>query len=101
VARPDRINVLTGNDLHEAVAAIAQWEVAGDRLRRTFTFADFSEAFGFMARVALLAEKIDHHPNWSNVWNRVDIEVTNHEAGGITAVDVHFAGEIDRLAAPD
>ena len=64
---------------------------------RRFTFADFSEAFAFMTRVALLAEKADHHPEWSNVWNRVDITLTTHDAGGLSARDVDLAKAIGEL----
>jgi 4a-hydroxytetrahydrobiopterin dehydratase len=68
-----------------------------DAIRRRFAFADFSAAFGFMARVALLAEQHGHHPDWSNVWNRVEITLSTHDAGGLTAQDVRLAQAIDRL----
>lgn len=68
-----------------------------DAITRSFRFADFSEAWGFMARVALLAEKQDHHPEWSNVWNRVVITLTTHDAGGLSARDVMLAKAIDAL----
>jgi 4a-hydroxytetrahydrobiopterin dehydratase len=64
-------------------------------IRRHFAFADFSEAFGFMTRVALAAEKMDHHPDWSNGWNKVDIALSTHSAGGVTALDVILARAID------
>jgi 4a-hydroxytetrahydrobiopterin dehydratase len=73
------------------------WEVRGDHLHRELTFADFSEAFGFMARVALLAEKLDHHPDWSNSWNRVVIDLTSHDEGGISDLCVELATRISRL----
>ena len=66
-------------------------------LRRELTFADFSEAFGFMTRVALIAEKLDHHPDWSNSWNRVTIDITSHAEGGVTDVCVELATAINRL----
>jgi 4a-hydroxytetrahydrobiopterin dehydratase len=69
-----------------------------DAITRTFHFQDFSEAWGFMARVALLAEKHDHHPEWSNVWNRVEITLTTHDAGGLSARDVALARAIDAIA---
>lgn len=97
MADPDRTTVFTAHDLEEAVAAIPEWDVAGDRLSRTFSFANFSEAFAFMTRVALIAEKLDHHPNWSNVYGTVDIDVTNHDAGGITEIDVAFCRRVDAL----
>ena len=70
-----------------------------DAIRRTFRFRDFSEAWGFMARVALLAEAQDHHPEWSNVWNRVEILMTTHDANGLSARDLRLAQAIDRLLA--
>lgn len=68
-----------------------------DAIRREFKFADFSAAWGFMTRVALLAEKHDHHPDWSNVWNTVRIELTTHDAGGLSGKDVRLAQAIDAL----
>ena len=73
------------------------WRLAGERLQRSFRFADFSEAFAFMTRVALLAEQQNHHPEWSNVWNRVEIALTTHDAGGLSERDVRLARAIDRL----
>jgi 4a-hydroxytetrahydrobiopterin dehydratase len=80
-------------------ATLPAWTVAADRdaIRRRFHFKDFSEAFGFMARVALLAEAQGHHPDWSNVWNRVEITLTTHDAGGLTERDVALARAIDAL----
>lgn len=77
------------------------WALAGDCLSisRTFKFADFNEAFGFMTRVALFAEKADHHPEWSNVYNRVEIRLTTHDAGGLTARDFELAKAINRAAS--
>ncbi|MDG6719360.1 4a-hydroxytetrahydrobiopterin dehydratase [Staphylococcus aureus] len=66
-------------------------------MSRRFVFSDFNEAFGFMTRVSLLAEKADHHPEWSNVWNRVDIVLTTHDAGGLSARDIAMAEAIDAL----
>lgn len=76
---------------------LPEWAVDGEHLKRSFKFADFVEAFGFMARVALLAEKQDHHPEWFNVWNRVDIALTTHDADGLSARDVKLAKSIDAL----
>ena len=77
-------------------------EEGGKALLRTYKFTDFSEAFGFLARVALHAEKVDHHPEFTNVWNRVDFRLTSHDAGGITERDESLAEAINRLAnAPD
>jgi 4a-hydroxytetrahydrobiopterin dehydratase len=80
-------------------ALLPRWAaVAGrDAIRRGFRFRDFTEAWGFMARVALLAAQQDHHPEWSNVWNRVEILLTTHDAGGLSARDVALAQAIDAL----
>lgn len=80
-------------------ATLPGWSVVEgrDAIRRGFRFKDFSEAWGFMARVALLAEAQDHHPEWSNVWNRVEIVLTTHDAGGLSARDVRLAQAIDAL----
>jgi 4a-hydroxytetrahydrobiopterin dehydratase len=85
----------------EAIAALAAdlpaWSVVEGKLCRELRFADFSEAFGFMARVALAAESMGHHPEWSNVWNRVTIALTTHDCGGISALDGELARRIDRI----
>lgn len=73
------------------------WDEARDAITRSFAFADFPEAFAFMTRVALVAEKADHHPEWSNVWNRVEIALTTHDAGGLSHRDVELAEAIDAL----
>jgi 4a-hydroxytetrahydrobiopterin dehydratase len=80
-------------------ATLPEWTVAADRdaIRRAFRFADFSQAWGFMARVALLAEAQDHHPEWSNVYNRVEIVLSTHDAGGLSERDVRLAKAIDAL----
>lgn len=90
---------LDDDERAEALEALPDWDFddARDALTRSFVFADFSEAFAFMARVALLAEKQDHHPEWSNIWNRVDILLTTHDAGGLSARDVAMAESIDAL----
>lgn len=78
---------------------LPQWKPlpGRDAIRREFRFRDFSEAFGFMARVALLAEAQDHHPEWSNVWSRVEIVLTTHDAGGLSERDLRMAAAIDAL----
>jgi 4a-hydroxytetrahydrobiopterin dehydratase len=73
------------------------WDASRAGIARSFKFRDFGEAFAFMTRVAMLAEKADHHPEWSNVWNRVDILLTTHSAGGLTAKDIALAKSIDAL----
>ncbi len=83
-----------------ALSALPEWryDEARGGIARSFRFADFSEAFAFMTRVALAAEQADHHPEWSNVWNRVEILLTTHSAGGLTAKDVALAKRIDGFA---
>jgi len=87
----------------EALAAardkLAGWtfDEAAGQIRRSFSFKTFSEAFAFMTRVALLAEKADHHPDWSNSYNKVDIALSTHDAGGLTEKDVALAEKIGRL----
>lgn len=78
-----------------ALATVPGWRQAGDGIERRYVFGDFAAAFGFMARVALLAEKADHHPEWSNVYNRVDIRLTTHDAGGLSSRDFSLARAID------
>ncbi|MHA6299439.1 4a-hydroxytetrahydrobiopterin dehydratase [Devosia sp. CAU 1758] len=84
-----------------ALASLGDWtyDPGGDAIGLEIRFKDFSEAFGFMARVALLAEKAGHHPNWSNVYNKVSISLSTHDAGGLSQKDVDLAGKIDALLA--
>lgn len=86
--------------VEEALRALPDWAaVEGrDAIARRFTFRDFNAAFGFMTRVALHAEKLDHHPEWSNVYNRVEVVLTTHDAGGVTAMDVRLAQLMDAAA---
>lgn len=83
----------------DALEGLPEWDHddARDAITRSFTFDDFSQAFAFMTQVALLAEKADHHPEWSNVWNRVDILLTTHDAGGLSGRDIEMAQAIDAL----
>ena len=92
---------LSEAERNEALKALPDWawEAERDAITRRFRFRNFSEAFAFMTRVALAAERADHHPEWSNVWNRVDILLTTHSAGGLTAKDVALAERIDAFAA--
>ena len=83
--------------LRAGLARLPQWELAQGKLRRELAFADFSAAFAFMTRVALLCEKADHHPDWSNSWNKVAIELTSHDAGGLTQRDLDLAAAIEAL----
>ena len=83
------------------LAALPEWSLArdGDAIERKFKFADFSEAFAFMTRVAMIAETRDHHPEWFNVYNRVEITLTTHDADGLSLRDVKMARKIDALVA--
>lgn len=94
------MDVLGDDEVQERLAGLAGWSVADGGLHRELTFANFNEAFGFMARVALIAEKLNHHPDWSNSWNKVVIDVVNHDAGGLTELDFDFVGRVDRLLGP-
>ncbi len=95
------VEKLGGAARRAALARLAAWrEAAGrDAITREFKFADFNEAFAFMTRVALIAEKMDHHPEWFNVYNRVEITLSTHDAGGLSERDIELAERIDRLAA--
>lgn len=91
---------LEGSERAAALAGLSGWsEVEGrDAIRKSFRFADFNAAFGFMARVALLAEKMDHHPEWFNVYNKVDVTLATHDAGGVTDLDIRMARFMDEAA---
>ena len=92
---------LTEDEVRSGVAALPDWSLTqdGKAIERAFKFKDFVGAFGFMTRVALLAEKADHHPEWSNVYNRVDIRLTTHDCGGLSKRDLALAAKIDALSA--
>ncbi len=91
---------LTGKARSDALSALKGWtEVAGrDAIQKSFRFADFNQAWGFMTRVALAADKADHHPEWSNVYNRVEIVLSTHDAGGVSEKDIALARFIDGVA---
>jgi 4a-hydroxytetrahydrobiopterin dehydratase len=91
---------LTGQARKDALGKLNGWnEVSGrDAITKKFVFKDFNQAFGFMARAALVAEKMDHHPEWSNVYKTVEVTLSTHDAGGLTELDAKLAGEMDRLA---
>ena len=91
---------LSGQARAEALSGLPEWsEVEGrDAIARSFKFADFNAAFGFMARVACQAEKLDHHPEWFNVYNRVDVTLSTHDSGGVSALDIALATFMDAAA---
>ena len=76
---------------------LSGWRVVNGNLHRVFEFKDFSEAFGFMTRVAIAAEKMDHHPDWSNAWNKVTVDLCTHSAGGLTKNDFELAGKMQQI----
>jgi len=86
---------LTDDEIDTALAGLPGWTRNGDGIERSYRYKDFVEAFAFMTRVALLAEKADHHPEWSNVYNKVEVRLTTHDAGGITGKDVALARAVD------
>ena len=87
----------TESEIGDALADLQGWKRAGSAISKTFTFKDFVAAWGFMSRVALLAEKRNHHPDWRNVWNKVEITLTTHDAGGLSTLDFELARTIDRM----
>ena len=80
------------------LAELDGWSLADGKLRKSFKFADFVAAFGFMSKCALVAEKLDHHPDWSNVWNKVDVTLWTHDAGGLTDKDFELASKMDQFS---
>lgn len=94
------IDPLDAKQREAALQSLSGWKDASDRnaWQKTFTFSDFNEAFGFMARVALQADKTDHHPEWFNVYNRVDVTLTTHDAGGVSERDIKLAQFMDKVA---
>uniref|UniRef100_A0A0G4I869 4a-hydroxytetrahydrobiopterin dehydratase n=1 Tax=Chromera velia CCMP2878 TaxID=1169474 RepID=A0A0G4I869_9ALVE len=91
---------LAASRVAELARTIPEWKVANDAIQRTFLFKDFTQAWGFMSRVALHAEKADHHPDWYNVYNKVEVKLSTHDAGGLTEKDFALAGVMDKCAKP-
>ena len=93
------MTVLSEAERASALEGLDGWEAhdSGKAIRRAFKFKDFSEAFGFMTRAALAAEAMNHHPDWSNSWNRVDVSLTSHDAGGVTRRDFELASKLNGL----
>lgn len=94
------VSKLTGKEREKALEKLKGWsKVKGrDAIGKTFRFKDFNEAFGFMSRVAMMAEKMDHHPEWANVYNRVDVTLTTHDANGLSKRDIELATFIDKIS---
>lgn len=89
---------LSANDLDAALSQLGDWSIQSDKLHRQFQFKSFVEAFGFMSSAALVAESMGHHPEWFNVYNRVTVDLTTHDAGGITTKDIDLAKRMNELA---
>ena len=95
------LRLLGKEECDAALARLSAWRLAedGKAMSRSFSFRDFSEAFGWMTRVALAAERLNHHPDWANVYGKVTVTLSTHDAGGLTARDIRLADEMERLAA--
>ena len=89
---------LTSEELDQAARDLPLWDVSADRFRRELRFGDFAEAFGFMTEVAVVAEAMNHHPEWSNVYQRVTVELRTHDVDGVSALDITLARRIDVAA---
>ena len=90
---------LTASELEAALANLPEWSVENGKLHREYRFADFVHAFGFMATAAIAIERMNHHPEWFNVWNKVVVDLTTHDSGGITKKDLELARLLEGLAA--
>lgn len=90
--------LLTEEEIAEILRKHSSWHRDGECLRRSFEFGNFVEAFGFMSKVALISEKLFHHPEWSNVYNRVDIAITDHGAGGLSGKDKRWIEVVDQIS---
>ncbi len=91
--------LLTEAELSQARTQLPGWEVSGEVLRRTYEFENFVAAFGFMAQAALCAERLDHHPDWSNVYRTVNVSLNTHDRGGVTHLDVELATQMELIAS--
>ena len=96
MARPTKLD---SAEVTRRLEALVGWSIDDGKLTREFTFGDFNEAFGFMTRSALIAEKLDHHPEWFNVYATVRVQLTTHDAAGISELDFELAAAMDRIAA--
>jgi 4a-hydroxytetrahydrobiopterin dehydratase len=92
------MNKLTDAEIAEHMLALPNWELGTDRIRRVFRFKDFVEAFGWMSSIAIVAESMNHHPEWRNVWATVEVELSTHDAGGLTELDMKLASKMDELS---
>ncbi len=90
--------LLNATEKQSALESLPGWSIQNDKLHRDYQFPDFVHAFGFMATAAIAIEALEHHPKWSNVWNRVSIDLTTHDAGGLTSKDVLLANKLEAIA---
>lgn len=90
--------LLSPKSLQDALILLPDWQIVEDKLQRVFVLADFVDAFGFISKIALIAEKMNHHPEWSNSYKTVIINLVSHEAGGITTLDIELAKKIDAIS---
>lgn len=91
------VSLIEKNQLDCFIEENPSWRIDNKSIKKEFKFDNFIDAFGFMSKVAILSEKMDHHPNWNNVYNKVNIELTTHDKGGITSKDLNLAKSIDKL----
>jgi 4a-hydroxytetrahydrobiopterin dehydratase len=91
---------LEPRDIDARLAGVRGWTIANGKLHKEFQFENFVQAFGFMSSVALIAESMNHHPEWFNVYNKVTVDLNTHSAGGISELDFEFAGKVDALERP-
>ena len=94
------VSLIDKNQLHSFIEKNTSWIASNESIQKEFKFNNFVEAFGFMSKVALLSEKMNHHPNWQNTYNKVKIELTTHDMSGITNNDIKLAEAIDKLIYP-
>lgn len=97
---PARPGKLSEADIAAELGTLTGWTLHGGKLHREYKFADFIAAFGFMSSAALAAQAMDHHPEWFNVWNTVRVDLSTHDAGGVTSLDVQLARAMEKLAQP-
>ena len=90
--------LLSESEIQHALTGLPGWELKNAKLHRELIMKDFTDAFGLMTRIAILAEKMDHHPEWFNVWNKVRIDLTTHDVGGISNLDIELATKINEMA---
>jgi|TARA_B110000259_G_scaffold47278_1_gene55068 4a-hydroxytetrahydrobiopterin dehydratase len=91
--------ILSNKQLNECLEDLDGWSIENEKLSKTFKFSSFIQAFGFMTQVAITSETMDHHPEWSNVYNRVEINLVTHSEGGITKLDIELAIKIDSISS--